>query len=73
MGYKILGYVVWHGGKWYMKSRLGVLGSRKALAAGAVGAGVACCRARQPARSTSAARSWRVDGNIPSVHRRVAK
>jgi hypothetical protein len=41
MGYKILGYVVWHGGKWYMKSRLRLLFSRKALAAGAVGAGVA--------------------------------
>jgi hypothetical protein len=41
MGYKILGFVVWHGGKWYVKRRLGVLGSRKALAAGAVGAGVA--------------------------------
>jgi hypothetical protein len=41
MRYKILGYVVWNGGKWYMKSRLGVLGSRKVLAAGAVGAGVA--------------------------------
>jgi hypothetical protein len=41
MGYKILGYVVWHGGKWYMKSRLRLLVSRKALAAGAVGAGVA--------------------------------
>jgi hypothetical protein len=41
MRYKFLGYVVWHGGKWYMKSRVSVLGSRKALAAGAVGAGIA--------------------------------
>jgi hypothetical protein len=41
MGYKILGFAVWHGAKWYVKRRLGVLGSRKALAAGAVGAGVA--------------------------------
>jgi hypothetical protein len=41
MGYKILGFAVWHGGKWYVKRRLGVLGSRKALAAGVVGAGVA--------------------------------
>jgi hypothetical protein len=40
MGYKILGFAVWHGGKWYVKRRLGVFGSRKALAAGAVGAGV---------------------------------
>ena len=36
MGYKILGYVVWHGGKWYMKSRLRLLLSRKALAAGTI-------------------------------------
>ena len=40
MRYKILGYVVWHGAKWYMKTRLRLLGSRKALAAGAVGAGI---------------------------------
>jgi hypothetical protein len=40
MGYKILGFAVWHGGKWYIKRRFGVLASRKALAAGAVGAGV---------------------------------
>jgi hypothetical protein len=46
MGYKILGFAVWHGGKWYVKRRLGVLGSRKALAAGAVGAGVAVLVAR---------------------------
>jgi hypothetical protein len=46
MRYKILGFAVWHGAKWYMKRRLGVLGSRKALAAGAVGAGVAVLVAR---------------------------
>jgi len=40
MGYKILGFAVWHGAKWYVRRRLGVFGSRKALAAGAVGAGV---------------------------------
>jgi hypothetical protein len=41
MGYKILGFAVWHGAKWYVRRRVGVLGSRKALAAGVVGAGVA--------------------------------
>jgi hypothetical protein len=41
MGYKILGYAVWHGAKWYIKGRFALLASRKALAAGAVGAGVA--------------------------------
>jgi len=41
MRYKILGFAVWHGAKWYMKRRLGVFGSRKALAAGAVGVGIA--------------------------------
>ena len=41
MGYKILGFAVWHGAKWYLRRRLGLLGSRKALAAGLVGAGVA--------------------------------
>jgi hypothetical protein len=41
MGYKILGFAVWHGGKWYVKRRFGVLASRQALAAGAVGAGIA--------------------------------
>jgi hypothetical protein len=41
MRYKILGFAVWHGAKWYLRRRLGVFGSRKALAAGVVGAGVA--------------------------------
>jgi hypothetical protein len=41
MGYKILGFAVWHGGKWYVKRRFGLLASRKAVAAGLVGAGVA--------------------------------
>jgi hypothetical protein len=40
MGYKILGFVVWNGAKWYLRRRLGVLASRKALAAGVVGAAV---------------------------------
>jgi hypothetical protein len=41
MGYKILGFVVWNGAKWYMRGRPGTFGARKALAAGVVGAGVA--------------------------------
>jgi hypothetical protein len=41
MGYKILGYVVWNGGKWYARRRFGVLASRKAAAAGIVGVAVA--------------------------------
>ena len=40
MGYKILGYAVWHGGKLYVKRRYGVLASRRALAAGVVGVAV---------------------------------
>lgn len=33
-GYKLLGYVVWHGGKWYVRRRL-PSGRASALAAGA--------------------------------------
>jgi hypothetical protein len=40
MGYKILGFAVWKGAKWYLRRRLGVLGSRPALAAGAVAVGI---------------------------------
>jgi hypothetical protein len=40
VAYKILGYVVWNGGKWYVRRRVGVLASRRALAAGVVGAAV---------------------------------
>jgi hypothetical protein len=40
MGYKILGFAVWHGAKWYVKRRFGVLASRKAVAAGVVGVAV---------------------------------
>ena len=42
MGYKILGYTVWHGGKWYLRRRYGtLLPSRRVVIAGAVGALVA--------------------------------
>jgi hypothetical protein len=35
MGYKILGYAVWHGGKWYTRRRVGGTKSKAAI----VGAG----------------------------------
>jgi hypothetical protein len=43
MGYKILGYAVWHGGKFYVKQRFGVGGGSSAkryLALGVLAAGV---------------------------------
>ena len=53
MGYKVLGYVVWHGGKWYARRRLpgaapklalaGLAGV--ALAGGVIVGGVAVARA----------------------------
>ena len=42
MGYKILGYAVWNGGKWYVKRRYGAGGgARRVAALGLVGAAVA--------------------------------
>jgi hypothetical protein len=38
MGYKILGYAVWHGGKWYARRR--VDGSGTKTKAAVLGAGV---------------------------------
>jgi hypothetical protein len=50
MGYKILGYVVWHAGKWYVRRRAPHLERNVALAAGTVlllgGAGVAVASRR---------------------------
>jgi hypothetical protein len=40
MGYKILGYAVWNGGKWYLRRRYGVLASRKGAALAIVGVAV---------------------------------
>jgi hypothetical protein len=40
MGYKILGFAVWHGAKWYARRRFGALASRKTVAAGIVGAAI---------------------------------
>ncbi|WP_187368823.1 hypothetical protein [Baekduia soli] len=38
MGYRILGFAVWNGAKWYLRRRYG--GSKKYLAAGVVGVAV---------------------------------
>jgi hypothetical protein len=41
MGYKILGYVVWNGGRWYLRRRYGhLVPSRTAVVAGVTGAAV---------------------------------
>lgn len=32
MGYKVLGYVVWHGGKWYARRRVNGTAAKLALA-----------------------------------------
>ena len=37
MGYKLLGFVVWKGGRWYLRRRVGAAASRKGVAAGVVG------------------------------------
>jgi hypothetical protein len=48
MGYKILGFVVWQGGKWYVRRRMPGLGRKAAIgglaAAAAVGGAVAVQR-----------------------------
>jgi hypothetical protein len=47
VGYKILGFVVWKGGKWYLKRRYPAGGAaRRAAAVGIVGAAVAVLVAR---------------------------
>jgi len=37
MGYRILGFAVWHGGKWYLRRRYGDRPRRIAIAALVVG------------------------------------
>jgi hypothetical protein len=32
MGYRLLGFVVWQGGKWYVRQRAGVAARRAAIA-----------------------------------------
>jgi hypothetical protein len=50
MGYKILGYVVWHAGKWYVRRKAPNLPRNAALAGGTAlvvgGAGVALASRR---------------------------
>lgn len=50
MGYKLLGLVVWKGGRWYLRRRYGrLVPSRRVALAGAVGllaAGVAAAAVR---------------------------
>jgi hypothetical protein len=50
MGYKFLGYAVWHGGKWYLRRRYGD-GLRKLGAAGILALAIAgaVIAQRQPA------------------------
>ena len=36
MGYKILGFTVWHGGRWYVRRRYGHLVPSRRVAAGAL-------------------------------------
>ena len=39
MGYKLLGFIVWHAGKWYLGRRIAALSvTRKVAMGGAVGA-----------------------------------
>ena len=43
MAYKLLGFVVWRGAKWYLGRRLGTqTATRKVLVAGALAAAAAC-------------------------------
>ena len=42
MGYRALGFVVWHGAKWFLRRKYGAyVPSRPVAAAGLVGVGVA--------------------------------
>ena len=40
MGYKLLGFVVWQGGRWYVRRRFPLLRNRRLVAGVAVAAGV---------------------------------
>jgi hypothetical protein len=51
MGYKILGYAVWHGAKWYLRRRVG--GSAKVAAAGLVGVAVVALAVAGTRRASS--------------------
>lgn len=52
MGYKVLGYVVWNGGKWYVKRRYGwIVPSKTTVLAGATVAAVVAALLLQGDRS----------------------
>lgn len=54
MGYKILGYVVFNGAKWYLRRRFGMLASRRAAAIGIVGVAVAALAVKGARRDSAA-------------------
>jgi hypothetical protein len=54
VGYKILGYAVFNGAKWYLRRRYGVLASRRAAAVGVVGVAVAVLAVKGARRDSSA-------------------
>lgn len=51
MGYKLLGFAVWKGAKWYLRRRVGVFGSRPVLAAGVVAVGIGVAAVAQARRA----------------------
>jgi hypothetical protein len=53
VGYKILGYAVWNGGKWYVKRRYGGGAAKRYAALGFVGAAIAVLVVRGTHRDAS--------------------
>jgi hypothetical protein len=47
MGYKVLGYIVWHGAKWYVRRRYGHLPRNVAIGALVAGGVVAALVAQR--------------------------
>ena len=56
MGYKLLGFVVWQGGKWYARRRLQGTGQKVAIAALAGGVLVGGFALQRAVRSATAER-----------------
>jgi hypothetical protein len=54
MGYKLLGFAVWKGGRWYLRRRVGVVASRKGMAAGIVGMAIVALVLKARAGDSSA-------------------
>ena len=57
MGYKLLGFAVWKGAKWYLRRRYGRLVSRETLAGVVVATSVVGLAARGLAREAAARRA----------------